>query len=79
MLAVFYKKRDSKRANPVGVRNSPGDCFGARVRAGERGSEPGESLHLRQKAAITFVVVVFLCLDHRRISNCVLQIISLYL
>ncbi len=60
MLAVFYKKRDSKRANPVGVRNSPGDCFGARVRAGERGSEPGESLHLRQKTASIFVLAVFL-------------------
>ena len=30
-------------------RNSPGDCFGARVRAAERRSEAGESRRLRLK------------------------------
>ena len=30
-------------------RNSPGDCFGALVRAAERRSEAGESRRLRQR------------------------------
>ena len=37
-----YEKGNAKH------RNSPGDCFGARVRAAERRSEAGESRRLRQ-------------------------------
>ena len=46
MLVLFLIKRFEK--GNAKHRNSPVDCFGARVRAAERGSEAGESLHLRQ-------------------------------
>ena len=46
VLVLFLIKRFEK--GNAKHRNSPVDCFGARVRAAERGSEAGESLHLRQ-------------------------------
>ena len=57
MLVLFLIKRFEK--GNAKHRNSPVDCFGARVRAAERGSEAGESLHLRQKRTSTFVLVLF--------------------
>ncbi|HJB74570.1 MAG TPA: hypothetical protein IAA37_02715 [Candidatus Eubacterium faecale] len=35
------------------------DCFGARVRAGERESEPGELFICAKKRTSTFVLVLF--------------------
>ena len=46
--SFLYNQRRFEKGNAK-HRNSPGDCFGTRVRAGERKSEPGESLHLRQE------------------------------
>ena len=40
-------------------RNSPVDCFGARVRADERRSEAGESRRLRQKKQVHCCAPVF--------------------
>ena len=40
-------------------RNSPEDCFGARVRAAERRSEAGESRRLRHKKQVHFCAPVF--------------------
>jgi len=58
--------RDSNKAIYEVNKNSPVDCFVACVRAGERKSEPGESLLLRQNNRTTFVVRLFL---YKRDSN----------
>lgn len=48
-MPVFYKCNARFEKGNAQHRNSPGDCFGARVRAGERKSETGESRRLRQR------------------------------
>lgn len=48
MRLLFYNVRFEK-GKRVSVRNSPVDCFVARVHAGERVSEAGESRRLRQR------------------------------
>ena len=52
-LAEGFEKGNAKH------RNSPVDCFGARVRAGERESEPGERFICAKKRTSTFVLVLF--------------------
>ena len=49
-----YEKGNAKH------RNSPGDCFGGRVRAAERRSEAGESRRLRHKKAGALLCTCFL-------------------
>lgn len=48
MRLLFYNMRFEK-GKRFSVRNSPVDCSDARVRAGERISEAGESRRLRQR------------------------------
>lgn len=51
-------------------RNSPGDCFGARVRAAERRSEAGESRRSARKAVQdNLYCVYFFCRLYFQLSN----------
>ena len=56
-LFLFFARFEKGNAKH---KNSPGDCFGARVRAVERRSEPGESRRLRHKKQVHFCVPVFI-------------------
>ena len=59
-LAFFVLQllRDSNRATRQGS-NSPGDCCGARVRAGARRSAPGESRNPLQQKSKAFCLAFF--------------------
>ena len=48
----FISQGEIRKGHERSERNMPGACFGARVRAGAVPA-PGESLHLRQKTALS--------------------------
>ena len=69
-LAFFVLQllRDSNRATRQGS-NSPGDCCGARVRAGARRSAPGESRNPLQQKAQGISPCVFLFYNYCEIRT----------